>query len=51
MHVDWDPPHLSLEACYILHLYLFRAAIDKAKNETQIRKFLLSMQEHVACRI
>ena len=20
MHVDWDPPHLSLVACYILHL-------------------------------
>ena len=24
MHVDWDPPHLSLVACYILHLLVPR---------------------------
>ena len=55
MHVNWDPPHLNLVACYIIYytyLYLFHAWIDKARNETKIRKVLLSMQEeHLACRI
>ena len=38
MHVDWDPPHLSLVASYILHLYLFHAEIDKARNGTKLEK-------------
>ena len=52
MHVDWDPRHLSLVPCYILHLYLFNAGIDKARNGTKTGKVLLSMkEEHLACRI
>ena len=53
MHEDWDPTHLSLVACHIFHLLaLFHAEIDNAKNETKIRKTLLSMQEeHLVCRI
>ena len=44
-------PNSNLVACYI-HLYLFRAGIDKTRNGTKMRKVLLSMhEEHLTCRI
>ena len=48
MHLDLDPPHLSLLTWYYTYLYLFHAGIDKERYETKIRKVLLSMQEHLA---
>ena len=39
MHVDWDPPHLSLVGCYILHLLIpLPCSIDNAISETKREK-------------
>ena len=46
MHVDWNPPHLSLVACYILHPLVHLPCRNwyLARNETNIRKVLLSIR-------